>query len=579
MAEYKLLQESSGGLLLENGSSILIENAYESLIDSQDTYTGVVFPIYNSSGGAIDLGQTITSTVPSLLLYSYFYLQKSGNPTGFFTAKLYEMSGTFGVNGIPTGSAIATSDNVDISQIPTSLSVIEFNFNGINRIPLLGSNHHYVIVLDVSNTTSDASNLLYVGENDSGGGAHPGNLVYKNFGSGSWDGSTYFSDDLVFFVYGIEINISVSDSINITESNTIVNNQTGGISVFDTLNITENITESLPLVGVSVSDLINITQNVTITSSSLGGISVFDTLNITENVIELLQFFVSVFDSINITENVLKDNQFNISVFDSINITQNVTITNTSLGGISIFDTLNISEHVELILLTPFSISKSDLINISENINVTNTPESINVSDTINQQISFFNVWEDIKMYTQLGDISVSDSINITQNINVTRLGDIVVFDSINITENLSSRVQLGDINVFDIIYFLDVLNAFQVNYVLFASVFDSILINENYSCGEQLNINVNSSILISENVPTPYVFYSLYVSVFDTIISTEFISMESFRFSASPGNSQPQGDLYVFKSIATAGRGSFANPIGTINNNKSPVSSKGMSL
>lgn len=58
-----------------------------------------------------------------------FYLAKTGSPTGTIYAKLFVSSAAWGSNGNPTGSALATSNGVDISTLPTSIGWVTFTFS------------------------------------------------------------------------------------------------------------------------------------------------------------------------------------------------------------------------------------------------------------------------------------------------------------------------------------------------------------------------------------------------------------------------------------------------------------------
>jgi hypothetical protein len=56
------------------------------------------------------------------------YLKKTGSPTGNATAVIYAHTGTFGDDGLPTGSALATSNTFDVSTLTTSYAMTTFTF-------------------------------------------------------------------------------------------------------------------------------------------------------------------------------------------------------------------------------------------------------------------------------------------------------------------------------------------------------------------------------------------------------------------------------------------------------------------
>lgn len=135
---------------------------------------------------------TCPSTIP---LYSAkFYLKKTGLPTGNAVAKLYNITGTSGVNATPTGAAIATSDNLDVSTLTGSKALVQLLFTGANAIALSASTN-YAIAFEYSN--GDASNYVEVGT-DTSSPTHAGNNSF--FYTIAWadDAST----DTIFYVYG-----------------------------------------------------------------------------------------------------------------------------------------------------------------------------------------------------------------------------------------------------------------------------------------------------------------------------------------------------------------------------------------
>jgi len=167
------------------------EIEYQIQVDTSDTFS---FPEDSASGGTTTLalgdriGQTFTATHNSNLTEVDLYLKGTG--IGDFYVKLYEMIGTYGIDGKPTGSPIATSD-VYVVSLTDSVQKITFSFSGINQYQL-SSGEHYVIVGDSSGLSSG-----YAAFQGSTTGIHDGNLVYSSDGS-TW--STKSSYDLNFAV-------------------------------------------------------------------------------------------------------------------------------------------------------------------------------------------------------------------------------------------------------------------------------------------------------------------------------------------------------------------------------------------
>lgn len=142
------------------------------------------------------VGQSFLNTSRRLLTGAKFYLKKTGSPTGNGVAKLYAHTGTFGTNsGMPTGAALATSDNFDVSTLTTSYGLAELTFSGANRV-VLQPGTHYCIVFYWGD--GDVSNYLAIGI-DISSPSHAGSNIYSS------DGSTWVSQslyDTVFYVYG-----------------------------------------------------------------------------------------------------------------------------------------------------------------------------------------------------------------------------------------------------------------------------------------------------------------------------------------------------------------------------------------
>src|SRR5574343_703571 len=95
------------------------------------------------------VGQSFHNTNGCNLLSAKFYCIKIGSPTGNIYANVYAHTGTYGSTGKPTGSALATSDAVDVSTLDTNPNwkLIEFTFSGANQIAL-SENTNYVVVID-----------------------------------------------------------------------------------------------------------------------------------------------------------------------------------------------------------------------------------------------------------------------------------------------------------------------------------------------------------------------------------------------------------------------------------------------
>lgn len=119
-----------------------------------------------------------------------FYINKTGAPTGIITARIHAHTGTYGTNSTPSGAPLATSDNVDVSSLPTSQSLIEFPFS----TPLETVNGtQYVVTLHF--TPLNPTDTVNVGCDTSAPTAAGNSSVFDN---GRWFGDS--DKDLVFYV-------------------------------------------------------------------------------------------------------------------------------------------------------------------------------------------------------------------------------------------------------------------------------------------------------------------------------------------------------------------------------------------
>lgn len=158
--------------------------------ESQQDTTSALF-----AGAVISIGQSFQNVVPVVLQSCKFYLKKLGAPTGNMTAQLYASTGVLGSTSKPTGSALATSQNVDVSTLTTGFQLINFNFIGINGLTLSALTN-YVIV--VTYNGGDGSNNVIVGL-DGSSPSHAGNESTSGDNI-SW--TAFAGSDVCFYIYG-----------------------------------------------------------------------------------------------------------------------------------------------------------------------------------------------------------------------------------------------------------------------------------------------------------------------------------------------------------------------------------------
>jgi hypothetical protein len=176
-----------------------------------DSYTGTVSESSWRHYAALnqDSGQAFTLSATAIISKVAFNLKRLGSPTGNAQAFLYAATGTVGSSAMPTGSALASSNTVDISAISTSYTLIDFTFSS----PYTASSGDYCVVFRYA-TGTDSSNMIknYLDAN----GSDSGNAFRSLTAGSSWqvlNGATY---DTNFVLYTTALN-SFSESTIKTE--------------------------------------------------------------------------------------------------------------------------------------------------------------------------------------------------------------------------------------------------------------------------------------------------------------------------------------------------------------------------
>ena len=143
-------------------------------------------------GNATIIGQAqsfANGTNAQYLTRAFFQLKTVGAPTGNVVAKLYAHSGVLGTSSVPTGGALATSDNVALSTLTSAYSTVEFYFSTPYE---MAASTNYVVSVEYSG--GDGSNYLDV-RGLATSGTHAGN---RSSTTGTWAATA--ADDLNFSV-------------------------------------------------------------------------------------------------------------------------------------------------------------------------------------------------------------------------------------------------------------------------------------------------------------------------------------------------------------------------------------------
>jgi hypothetical protein len=102
----------------------------------------------DASTGSSGVGMTFTVPASGSYVIDSLTctLAKSGSPTGNATSSVYAISGTPGSSAVPSGSALGTSGNLDVTTLTTSPVVYTFSYTGANRVSLTNSTTYIITV-------------------------------------------------------------------------------------------------------------------------------------------------------------------------------------------------------------------------------------------------------------------------------------------------------------------------------------------------------------------------------------------------------------------------------------------------
>jgi len=175
-------------------------------------------PIGN--GTITGVGQSFTGNGGTLANVSFF-LSKTGVPTGNAVAKLYAHEGAYGIDSIPSGAALITSENLDVSAITGSLVDTRLDF--LNEVVLTNA-VKYVVTLEYDN--GDVGNYINIGD-DTSAPAHGGNACDK---TGTW--AAVPGSDLKFYVRtGGRVKASATNGSNPTYAYTLESGSPPGTTI------------------------------------------------------------------------------------------------------------------------------------------------------------------------------------------------------------------------------------------------------------------------------------------------------------------------------------------------------------
>lgn len=166
-----------------------ILNFADATVDSEYAWSNQdgTYQLYYGLQGASQSFDTGASS--GVLSRAQFYMYQSGTPAGNIVANLYAHSGTFGSSSIPTGDPLATSNAVAADSLPTSIGVVDFEFEDEYT---MSAYTNYVIAVEY-----DDEGPVYIGY-DGTSPIHSGNAATTN-------GTTWTPDNTKDLVHRVLI--------------------------------------------------------------------------------------------------------------------------------------------------------------------------------------------------------------------------------------------------------------------------------------------------------------------------------------------------------------------------------------
>ena len=164
---------------VENSSSATNADSYSD--SNQDGEQAI------GNGTVTAAGQSITGN-GAVLANVELDLRKVGSPTGTAVVKIFAHTGTFGTDGTPTGSALATSETFNVADLTTTLALTKIDFE--DQFTLVNTTKYFIVV---EYSGGDSSNYLAWGYDGTSPG-HGGNLAYYD---GTWNDDN--TKDMCFY--------------------------------------------------------------------------------------------------------------------------------------------------------------------------------------------------------------------------------------------------------------------------------------------------------------------------------------------------------------------------------------------
>lgn len=176
--EIHAIRKSSDGT-----KNLLLHRAKDYLLDESYTTSNNVSNLRSSSSN-VKVGQTFDTDVTGPFEIADFKINRNGSPSGRVWASIYATSG-----GLPTGSALKTSDKIDASLVSTSAQVIRFPFRDPQT---LTAGTTYAVVLE-GDYAVDGANYLQIAYDTTGTYSAGAHYIYNGSAWSAGGGDLWFN--------------------------------------------------------------------------------------------------------------------------------------------------------------------------------------------------------------------------------------------------------------------------------------------------------------------------------------------------------------------------------------------------
>lgn len=258
-----------------NGSSTGVTSII-SVFNNNATMTTKMWYLANPTQTTANLAITGTTSNTGIIAYLFKDVDLS-NPIGG--------TGSDATNGVATSSVTITTDrdnSIVVSGIGTG-NAVDLVASGTNQT--LGNNVSMGSgsprMADSTQTTTTAGS--YTQSFNIGGGTAGRALISAEI-HGILDLSVSVGEDITVsesVSTDVMFDISVNDSVAVTENVTVAIPFLGDLSLSETITVSENISFDF-IFSVNVSESISVTENLTMDNSLLAGISVSESISVTE---------------------------------------------------------------------------------------------------------------------------------------------------------------------------------------------------------------------------------------------------------------------------------------------------------